>query len=101
MRNLYISQDTNKYAVDQTAEDFFIEFTNMTNGLKILTNDTISVYTTRIDTVFSMAFAVIAPDHKDTPKFITSENKKACEAYIETAKNKADQDRTQEGKEKT
>ena len=101
MRNLYISQDTNKYAVDQTQEDFFIEFTNMTNALKILTSDTISVYTTRIDTVFSMAFAVIAPDHKDTLKFIISENKKACEEYMQSSKNKADIERTGEGKEKT
>ena len=73
----------------------------MTNGLKILTSDTISVYTTRIDTVFSMAFAVIAPDHKDTLKFIISENKKACEEYMQSSKNKADIERTGEGKEKT
>lgn len=101
MRNLYIAQPTGKYAVDQNEEDFFVEFTNMANALKILTSDTISVYTTRIDTVFGMTYAVIAPDHKDTPKFITSENKQTCEEYIQTAKNKADQERTQEGKEKT
>jgi leucyl-tRNA synthetase len=101
MRNIYLSKDTGKYAIDQTDADFFVEFTNMTNALKILFSDTISVYTTRIDTVFSMAFAVVAPDHKDVHSVITAAQKKECETYIESSKNKADQERTQEGKEKT
>lgn len=101
MRNLYISKDTGKYAVDETDEDFFIEFTNMTNSLKILFSDTISVYTTRIDTIYSMAFAVIAPDHKDTLKFVADAQKSDCVKYIESSKNKADIERTGDGKEKT
>ena len=61
----------------------------------------ISVYTTRIDTVFGMTYAVLAPDHKDVEKFITSEQKEICEKYIDEANKKSDQDRTQDDKEKT
>ncbi len=61
----------------------------------------ISVYTTRIDTVFGMSYAVVAPDHKDVKKFIQPEHKQACEKYIEEAVNKSDLERTADNKEKT
>jgi leucyl-tRNA synthetase len=54
----------------------------------------ISVYTTRVDTVFGMTYAVIASDHKDVDKFITPENEQLCKNYIESTKNKSDLDRT-------
>jgi leucyl-tRNA synthetase len=61
----------------------------------------IGVYTTRIDTVFGMTYAVLAPDHKDVQNFITEENKEICEKYIDYSSKKSDQDRTQDDKEKT
>lgn len=61
----------------------------------------ISVYTTRVDTVFGMTYAVLAPDHKDVDLFITDENRQACEKYIADANSKSDQDRTADDKEKT
>ncbi|MBS9783893.1 class I tRNA ligase family protein, partial [Candidatus Gracilibacteria bacterium] len=61
----------------------------------------ISVYTTRIDTVFGMTYAVLAPDHSDVEKFITPEQKEICQKYIDEAKQKSDQDRTADNKEKT
>lgn len=61
----------------------------------------IRVYTTRVDTVFGMTYAVIAPDHPQVGDFITSENKEACESYIKTASQQSDQDRTADDKEKT
>ncbi len=64
-------------------------------------NLSISVYTTRIDTVFGMTYAVLAPDHKDVYKFITSEQKKVCEQYIKKTNSMSDQDRTADDKEKT
>jgi leucyl-tRNA synthetase len=54
----------------------------------------IRVYTTRIDTVFGMTYAVIAPDHESINDFITPEQKESCEKYISDAKNKSDLDRT-------
>ena len=61
----------------------------------------IRVYTTRVDTVFGMTYAVLAPDHKDVEDYITSDNKEACEKYISDANSKSDQDRTADDKEKT
>jgi leucyl-tRNA synthetase len=61
----------------------------------------IRVYTTRVDTVFGMTYAVLAPDHKDVEDYITEENKEACEKYISDANSKSDQDRTADDKEKT
>jgi len=61
----------------------------------------ISVYTTRIDTVFGMTYAVLASDHPHVSDFITDENKDACEKYIDEASKKSDQDRTADNKEKT
>ena len=64
-------------------------------------NKKIAVYTTRIDTVFGMTYAVLAPDHKDVMDFITPEKKDVCLKYIEDSAKKSDQDRTQDDKEKT
>jgi leucyl-tRNA synthetase len=64
-------------------------------------NISLSVYTTRIDTVFGMTYVVIAPDHKDVELFITTEQEKVCKEYIENTKNKSDLDRTGTNKDKT
>lgn len=64
-------------------------------------NKKISVYTTRIDTVLGMTYAVMAPDHPQVEDFITDAQKLDCHSYIEMAKSKSDQDRTQDGQEKT
>jgi len=70
-------------------------------GTEMVPVPSIKVYTTRIDTVFGMTYAVLAPDHKDVMNFITSENKDICLKYIDDASKKSDQDRTIENKEKT
>ena len=61
----------------------------------------ICVYTTRIDTVYGMTYAVLAPDHPKVWEFITDEYRTICDRYIAEAKWKSDQDRTNEWKEKT
>ncbi len=61
----------------------------------------ISVYTTRVDTVFGMTYAVLAPDHPSVDDFITAEQRTECDTYIEWVKWKSDLERTNEGKEKT
>lgn len=60
----------------------------------------LSVYTTRIDTVYGMTYAVMAPDHPDVSVWMSDSERSACEAYISAAKSKSDLDRT-ESKEKT
>jgi leucyl-tRNA synthetase len=64
-------------------------------------NISISVYTTRIDTVFGMTYVVIAPDYKDVEKFISPSEEKACKKYTEDTRNKSDLDRTETNKDKT
>lgn len=64
-------------------------------------NKKIAVYTTRIDTVLGMTYAVLAPDHPAVMDFITEEQKLDCLSYIEASKAKSDQDRTADNKEKT
>ncbi len=61
----------------------------------------IRVYTTRVDTVFGMTYAVLASDHPHVTDFITEEQKDICEKYISDANSKSDQDRTADDKEKT
>ncbi len=61
----------------------------------------IKVYTTRIDTVFGMTYAVLAPDHPHINDFIEPSHEKDCLKYIKEAWKKSDQDRTQDDKEKT
>ena len=61
----------------------------------------ISVYTTRIDTVFWMTYAVIAPDHDKVLDFITKERARDCKKYIQISNNKSDLDRTWLEKDKT
>lgn len=64
-------------------------------------NPFIEVYTTRIDTVFGMTYAVLAPDHPKVWDFITEKQKEICQKYIDEASQKSDQDRTADTKEKT
>lgn len=61
----------------------------------------IRVYTTRVDTVFGMTYAVIAPDHPSVQDFICDSERAHCEAYIDAAAKQSDQDRTADDKEKT
>ena len=67
----------------------------------VVGNPFLSVYTTRVDTVYGVTYVVIAPDHKDVAQFVTADQKAACDAYIKAAAGKSDQDRTQGDKEKT
>lgn len=60
----------------------------------------LSVYTTRIDTVYGMTYAVIAADYKDVGDWIADSERAACEAYVAASKSKSDVERT-ESKEKT
>lgn len=65
-------------------------------------DDSISVYTTRIDTVFGMTYAVVAPELKIIQKLKAEiKNFSEVEKYIEEAKKKTVMQRTELQKEKT
>ncbi len=65
------------------------------------TEDTLTVYTTRCDTLFGATYMVIAPEHRLVSKLTTAEQKNAVEAYIDAAAKKSDLERTDLAKDKT
>jgi leucyl-tRNA synthetase len=54
----------------------------------------ISVYTTRVDTVFGMSFVVMAPEHELVNRITTAEYRAAVDAYVDQAKHKTQLERT-------
>ncbi len=55
--------------------------------VQALPDESITVFTTRPDTIFGVTFMTLAPEHELVPKITTSEQKEAVETYIaETAK---------------
>ncbi len=56
-------------------------------------DETITVFTTRIDTVFGVTFLVLAPELDLIEKITTAEQKAEVEAYVEVARNKSERDR--------
>lgn len=61
-----------------TTGDGFASFPALLEAL-----DHIRVYTTRVDTVYGMTYAVLAPDHPKVEDFITPEQRESCTKYIE------------------
>ena len=68
------------------------------------TNDTITVYTTRCDTLFGATYMVLSPEHKLIEKWLadgTIKNADEVKAYQKKAASKSDLERTELNKEKT
>jgi leucyl-tRNA synthetase len=64
-------------------------------------NTSITVYTTRPDTLFGATYMVLAPEHPLVEKLVSSEQKSAVVFYTEAAQKKSDLDRGELSKEKT
>ncbi len=65
------------------------------------TGDTITVFTTRPDTLFGVTYMVLAPEHELVEKLTTPENKEKVAEYIESVKRLSEIERTSTTKEKT
>ena len=63
--------------------------------------NTITVYTTRPDTLFGATYMVLSPEHELVPSITTAEQKAAVEAYQAECAAKSDLERTELSKEKT
>ena len=55
----------------------------------------ITVFTTRPDTLFGVSFMVVAPEHPLIPLLTTDEHRNVVEAYIQASKGKSDFERTE------
>ena len=65
------------------------------------TDDTITVFTTRVDTLAGATYVVLAPEHPLVAKLVTDEQRAEVAAYVEATKKKSDMDRSDMSKEKT
>ena len=73
-----------------------VDVTFKVKGNKI----TLDTFTTTIDTMYGVTFAVISPEHPLLKNLITDDNKEKVEKYVNEAKKKTDQERM-ENKDKT
>ncbi len=65
------------------------------------TDNKLTVYTTRCDTLFGATYMVVSPEHKIIPEITTPEQESAVKAYQEAAAKKSDLERTDLAKDKT
>ncbi len=64
-------------------------------------DEKITVFTTRPDTLFGATYVVLAPEHKLVSQIVTDDQKEAVEAYQRDVGTKSDLERTELAKEKT
>ncbi len=64
-------------------------------------NQTVTVFTTRPDTLFGATYMVLAPEHELIDKITTPEQHKSVEEYKTEVAKKSDLERTELAKEKT
>ena len=76
------------------------EGANVTFELPSL-NESLTVFTTRPDTLFGATYMVMAPEHPLVKKLVTKDQESAVKKYSEEASKKSDLDRTELNKQKT
>ena len=102
VRALYYSKATGKPAIQHTEEEELLEMQPVTDALKKLLIPSITVFTTRADTLFGATYLVLSPEHTQIRSLEPHiSNKEEVSRYIAAAKKKAEIERTAEGKEKT
>ena len=77
-------------------------FTGAEVDFKATTGETLTVFTTRADTLFGVSYMVISPEHPLLKKWLDQiENRAEIEAYQQEAARKSDFERTELAKDKT
>ena len=65
------------------------------------TQEKITVFSTRAETLFAASFLVLAPEHPLVSSITSKEQKASVEAYVESVKHKSDLERAELTKDKT
>jgi len=65
------------------------------------TDEKLTVYTTRPDTLFGTTYMVVAPEHPLLSKLVVSEKREEVDRYVHEAAKKSDLDRTDLAKDKS
>ena len=68
---------------------------------ELKTENSVTVFTTRPDTLFGATYMVLAPEHSLVAKITTPEQKAAVEAYVAACASKSDMDRGDLNKDKS
>jgi leucyl-tRNA synthetase len=55
--------------------------------------ETIKVFTTRIDTIFGVTYLALAPEHELVEQLITEDQREEAQEYVAQAKNRSERDR--------
>lgn len=66
-----------------------------------LSQETISTFTTRIDTVFGVTFLVLAPEHPLVQQLTRSEQRASVDGYVDAASAQTEMERTSIERDKT
>ena len=80
------------------SEGVEIEFDISEYGLE---QNTLSTFTTRIDTIFGVTFVVLAPEHPLVDALTTDERRADVQAYVDEARRQTEVERLSTEKEKT
>ena len=80
------------------SEGVEIEFDISEYGLE---QETLSTFTTRIDTIFGVTFVVLAPEHPLVDALTTDERRADVQAYVNQARRQTEVERLSTEKEKT
>ena len=78
-----------------------VEFKMTNDGMTNDESRSITVFTTRPDTLYGATYMVLAPEHPLVDVISTAEQKAEIESYRKTAASKSDLERTELAKEKT
>ena len=102
VRALYKAKATGKYALTHNEEEEMMELKPITNAIVRAFATSVTVFTTRPDTLYGVTYLVLAPEHPMVEKYKEDiKNWTEVFAYVQTTKQKDDQDRLDNTKEKT